>query len=102
MRLDLSAEDQMTGYNRPENLRAFPETDPIFTGIQKPLRASAESANRTIDDQHPRERLHHYGYQNRQLSMLDWQAYRNGQTEAVFAPGHLADSRSDPPLQQTA
>ena len=86
IRLDQTAEDQLTGYNRPEHLRAFPEGDPIFEQIQKPLRASAESANRTIDDHHPRERLHHFGFIKNTLSMLAWQVYRNAQTQAVFAP----------------
>jgi hypothetical protein len=36
----------------------------------------------------PRERLHHFGFDRNQLSVVAWQAYRNGQTEAVFAP-HL-------------
>ena len=86
IRLDQTAEDQLTGYNRPEHLRAFPEGDPIFEPVQKPLRASAESANRTIDDQPPRERLHHFGFTKNTLSMLAWQLYRNAQTRAVFAP----------------
>lgn len=93
LRLDQTSQDQITGYNRPEHLRAFPETDSIFTALQKPLRASAESANRTIDDQHPRERLHHYGFEKSHLSMLAWQAYRNGQAEAIFAPDKVAPLR---------
>jgi hypothetical protein len=98
IRLDQTAEDQLTGYNRPEHLRAFPETDPVFADIQRPLRSSAESANRTIDDHLPRERLHHFGFEKNQLSMLAWQTYRNAQTEAVFAPSH-ADT--PPPLERT-
>ncbi|HUF95978.1 MAG TPA: hypothetical protein VMO52_07850 [Acidimicrobiia bacterium] len=46
IRLDQTAEDLLAGYNRPEHLRAFPETDPLFIDVQRPLRASAESANR--------------------------------------------------------
>ncbi len=95
IRLDQTADDQLTGYNRPEHLRAFPEGDAIFEQIQKPLRASAESANRTIDDHHPRERLHHFGFTKNTLSMLAWQIYRNAQTQAVFAP----NLRLDPPLK---
>ncbi len=79
--------------HRPEHLRAFPENDPLFEAVQKPLRASAESANRSIDDHHPRERLHHYGFKKNHLSMLAWQAYRNSQTESVF----MHRSRSDTP-----
>jgi hypothetical protein len=98
IRLDQTAEDQLTGYNRPEHLRAFPETDPVFADIQRPLRSSAESANRTIDDHLPRERLHHFGFEKNQLSMLAWQTYRNAQTEAVFAPSHAG---TPPPLERT-
>ncbi len=57
-----------------------------------PLRASAESANRFIDDHHPRgERLHHYGFEKNNLSMLAWQAYRNAQTEQVFINRNAVD-----------
>lgn len=66
------------------HLRAFPETHHILDTIQKPLRASAESANRYIDDHHPRERLHHYGCQRNTLSMLAWQTHQNAQTETIF------------------
>jgi hypothetical protein len=98
IRLDQTAQDQLTGYNRPEHLRAFPEGDPILEHVQKPLRASAESANRTIDDHHPRERLHHFGFTKNTLSMLAWQIYRNAQTQAVFAPhSHLG-----PPLAEAS
>ncbi|MBK5268519.1 MAG: hypothetical protein JJE47_13910, partial [Acidimicrobiia bacterium] len=91
IRLDQTARDKLTGYNRPEHLRAFPETDPLFGDVQHQLRASAESANRVIDDHHPRERLHHYGFEKNTLSMLAWQAYRNAQTEHVFATPQAVD-----------
>lgn len=99
IRLDQTAQDQISEYNRPEHLRAFPEDDPIFTDIQKPLRAAAESANRTIDDHLPRERLHHYGFQTNHLSMLAWQAHRNAQTEAIFLPDQRRSSEG-PPLRE--
>ena len=101
IRLDQTKQDQLAGYNLPEHLRAFPENDPVFADIQRPLRASAESANRTIDDHLPRERLHHYGFEKNQLSMLAWQAYRNAQTQAVFAP-QLQTAAHSSPLRQTA
>ena len=88
IRLDQMPQDLLAGYNRPEHLRAFPEDDPVFIQTQRPLRGSAESANRLIDDHLPRERLHHLGFEKNQLSMLAWQAYRNAQTQVVFAP-HL-------------
>lgn len=86
IRLDQTSQDVLTGYNRTEHLRAFPEHDPVFIEIQRRLRASAESANRIVDDRLPRERLHHFGFEKGQLSMLAWQAHRNAQTEAIFAP----------------
>ena len=101
IRLDQTSQDQITGYNRPEHLRAFPEADPVFTDIQRPLRATAESANRTIDDHLPRERLHHYGFDTNHLSMLAWQAHRNAQTETIFTNRHWP-SASDPPLPQAS
>ncbi len=57
----------------------------MFQQVQHALRRAAESANRIIDDHHPRERLHHYGFARNHLSMLAWQAQRNAQTEAIFA-----------------
>lgn len=72
--------------------------------IQRGLRASAESANRLVDDHLPREPLHHFGFEKGQLSMLAWQAHRNAQAEAVFAPGlsgHL-DRRPRPRTQRLA
>ena len=98
IRLDQTAEDKITGYNRPEHLRAFPESHDTFNTIQKPLRASAESANRYIDDHHPRERLHHYGFQRNTLSMLAWQTHQNAQTETIFARHPLPHPE---PLSQT-
>ncbi|MEX1037733.1 MAG: hypothetical protein WDZ96_02625, partial [Acidimicrobiia bacterium] len=98
IRLDETAEDKLAGYNRPEHLRAFPETDPLYIDVQKPLRASAESANRYLDDHHPRERLHHYGFERNNLSMLAWQAYRNAQTEHVFTTHRAVDP---PHLERT-
>jgi hypothetical protein len=97
IRLDRTAEDAIRGSNRPEHLWAFPESDPTYTAIQQPLRASAESANRYIDDHHPRERLHHFGFETSHLSMLAWQVYRNGQTEAVFAPQRVTSDASKIP-----
>jgi hypothetical protein len=41
IRLDQTAQDHMSGSNRPEHLRAFPEHDPVFAAIQRPLRSSA-------------------------------------------------------------
>ena len=101
IRLDQTDEDILAGYNRPEHLRAFPEDDAVFIEIQRPLRASAESANRAIDDHLPRERLHHFGFEKGQLSMLAWQAHRNAQTEAVFAP-QLGTSTARLNLKQSA
>jgi hypothetical protein len=43
-------------------------------------------ASRIVDEHLPRERLHHFGFEKGQLSMWAWQAHRNAQTEAVFAP----------------
>jgi hypothetical protein len=102
IRLDQTSEDVLTGYNRAEHLRAFPEHDLVFVEIQRRLRASAESANRIVDDHLPRERLHHFGFEKGQLSMLAWQAHRNAQTEAIFAPALIATSTAALSLERTA
>jgi hypothetical protein len=62
IRLDQTGADTLRGYNRPEHLRVFPEDDPVFVDVQRHLRASAESSNWVIDDHHPRERLHNFGF----------------------------------------
>ena len=102
IRLDQTSEDVLTGYNRAEHLRAFPEHDPVFVEIQRRLRASAESANRIVDDHLPRERLHHFGFDKGQLSMLAWQAHRNAQTEAIFSPGLSGSSTGVLALERSA
>ncbi|HUP15329.1 MAG TPA: hypothetical protein VM848_04690 [Acidimicrobiia bacterium] len=102
IRLDQTSEDVLTGYNRAEHLRAFPEHDPVFVEIQRRLRASAESANRIVDDHLPRERLHHFGFEKGQLSMLAWQAHRNAQTEAFFAPALSDTSTAALALERSA
>lgn len=101
LRLDQTLGDTARRYNRPEHLRAIPETDPTFKGVQHPLRAAAESANRIIDDHLPRERLLHYGFQRNALSMYAWQAYRNTLTAQVFTPA-LTSAGTDPPQAQIA
>jgi len=101
LRLDQTSDDTARRYNRPEHLRAIPETDPTFKTVQHPLRAAAESANRTIDDHLPRERLLHYGFERNALSMCAWQAYRNTLTAKVFTPA-LTVVGTDPPHDQIA
>jgi len=101
LRLDQTSDDTARRYNRPEHLRAIPETDPTFRSVQHPLRAAAESANRIIDDHLPRERLLHFGFKRNALSMYAWQAYRNTLTAKVFTPA-LTDAGADPPQDQIA
>ena len=69
-------------------------------GIQRRMPASAESAKRIVDDHLPRERLHHFGFEKGQLSMLAWQAHRNAQTEAIFAPAQGGSSTAARPRTQ--
>jgi hypothetical protein len=102
IRLDQTLADALSGYNRAEHLRAFPEHDPVFLEIQRRPRASAESANRIVDDHLPRERLHHFGFEKGQLSMLAWQAHRNAQTEPIFAPTPSATSPAAVSLERSA
>jgi len=49
LRLDRSGEDERTGFNRTENLRAIPPADPDFKRLY-PRRADSESINRGLDD----------------------------------------------------
>jgi hypothetical protein len=101
LRLDQTRADTTRRYNRPGHLRAYPEDDPTFRAVQHPLRATAESANRTIDDHLPRERLLHYGFARNTISMYAWQAYRNTLTAAVFTTSQVGTG-VDPPTGQIA
>jgi hypothetical protein len=74
----------------------------LSSSSQRRLRASAESADRIVDDHLPRERLHHFGFEKGQLSMLAWQAHRNAQTEAVFAPALCGTSTAVLSLERSA
>jgi hypothetical protein len=96
--------DQTRSRHRPPLQPArTPARLPRTTRSSRPcstrLRAAAESANRTIDDHLPRERLLHYGFARNTISMYAWQAYRNTLTAAVFTPSRTATGVDPPPAK---
>lgn len=69
VRLDLTDEDQARKFNRPENLRAIPPTDPDFARLY-PRRSDAEAANRVLDDTHYLRRAHSVGHERQLVNLI--------------------------------
>lgn len=97
LRLDQTAEDRLTGYNREEHLRPIPPDDPDHPGLYG-RRNDTESGNRLLDDSMLRERAHTVGRHRQLLNLLTWAAGRNaiavhhhaGQPSTAAPPGIAA------------
>lgn len=76
LRLDQSAEDRLSGFNREEHLRAIPPDDPDHPALYG-RRNDTESGNRLLDDSMLRERAHTVGRHRQLLNLLTWAAGRN-------------------------
>jgi len=61
--------DKARRFNRPENVRPIPQTDPDFAGLYK-RRNDAESINRALDDTMWLRRAHTVGHQRQHLNPL--------------------------------
>ena len=69
IRLDQTDHDREIGFNRTENLRAIPPSDPDFKALYG-RRADAESINRGLDDTHYLRRAHSVGHARQLLDHL--------------------------------
>jgi hypothetical protein len=69
IRLDQTAEDEIRGYNRTENVRVIPASDDDFAKLYG-LRLDAESINRGLEDSLYWNRVHSFGHLRQQADML--------------------------------
>jgi hypothetical protein len=93
-RVDQTAEDEKTGFNREENLRVIAPDDPDHDALYG-RRNDTESGNRLLDDSMLRERAHTVGRKRQLLDVISWAAVRN----ASAASQHCRDCTDlDPPL----
>lgn len=69
LRLHGNADDERRKFNRTENVRAIPPTDPDFKRLYR-RRNDAESINRAIDDTLWLRRAHSVGHERQHLNLL--------------------------------
>ncbi len=69
MRLHGNGKDQKRRFNRTENIRPIPPTDPDFKALYR-RRNDAESINRALDDTLWLRRAHSIGHRRQHLNML--------------------------------
>lgn len=91
IRLHGNADDEKRRFNRTENIRPIPATDPDFAGLYK-RRNDAESINRALDDTLWLRRAHSIGHARQHLNLLTFALGVN--SLALYR--HLGRS-SDPP-----
>jgi len=90
IRLHANADDQRRRFNRTENIRPIPPTDPDF-GRLYPRRSDAESINRALDDTLWLRRAHSVGHRRQHLNLITHALVVN----SLAAHRH---STADPPL----
>jgi hypothetical protein len=76
LRLDRTAHDVATGFNREEHLRPIPPRDPDHQRLYA-RRNDTESGNRLLDDSMLRERAHTVGWQRQLFNLTTWAAVGN-------------------------
>ncbi len=96
IRLHGNADDQGRRFNRTENVRPIPPTDPDFARLYR-LRNDAESINRALDDTLWLRRAHSIGHERQHLNLLTHALVVN----SVALHRHRQRS-SDPPLPRAA
>lgn len=94
LRVDQTDHDIATGFNREENLRIIPPSDPDHDRLYG-LRNDTESGNRLLDDSMLRERAHTVGWRRQTLDVMMWAAVRNATAVAQHCPECVG---LDPPL----
>lgn len=81
MRLHGNEEDERRRFNRTENVRAIPASDPDFPSLYA-RRNDSESLNRALDDTLFLGRVHSVGYARQQVEVLGWALLVNSLTLA--------------------
>jgi len=92
IRLHADAEDSRRRFNRTENIRPIPPTDPDFKALYR-RRNDAESINRALDDTLWLRRAHSIGHQRQHLNLLT-----HALTVNALALHRHRQRISDPPL----
>ncbi len=77
VRMHTNAADEARKFNRTENLRPIPPTDPDFARLY-PRRLDAESINRGVDDSLWIGRAHSIGHARQHLNVLGYALMVNG------------------------
>lgn len=94
VRLHGNKDDEKRRFNRTENIRPIPSTDPDFAGLYK-RRNDAESINRALDDTLWLRRAHSIGHERQHLNLLTFALGVN----SLALHRHRGRS-SDPPTSQ--
>jgi hypothetical protein len=94
VRLHGNKDDEKRRFNRTENIRPIPATDPDFAGLYK-RRNDAESINRALDDTLWLRRAHSIGHERQHLNLLTFALGVN----SLALHRHRGRS-SDPPTTQ--
>jgi hypothetical protein len=95
VRLHGTEEDAARRFNRTENVRVIPPSDPYFRGLYA-RRNDAESINRGVVDSMYLGRAHSVGHLRQQVNLLGYALMVNSLSLL------LARSNASPPLPQTA
>jgi hypothetical protein len=77
VRLDTTDEDRKRKFNRSENVRQIPPTDPDFKRIYR-RRSDIESINRVLDDTMWLGRAHSLGHARQLVNLLGFALMTNG------------------------
>ena len=96
IRLHGNAEDSRRRFNRTENIRPIPPTDPDFKALYR-RRNDAESINRALDDTLWLRRAHSIGHERQHLNLLTHALAVN-----ALALHRHRQRMSDPPLPVAA
>ncbi|HEV3452798.1 MAG TPA: hypothetical protein VG869_16565 [Acidimicrobiia bacterium] len=93
VRMHTNADDEARKFNRTENVRPIPPSDPDFTRLY-PRRLDAESVNRAIDDSLWIGRAHSVGHTRQHLNLLGYALMVNAlalhRHQKQREPDHLA------------
>ena len=81
VRLHANAEDEARGFNRTENVRPIPPSDPDFTALHA-RRNDSESLNRALEDTLFLGRAHSKGARRQLVEVLGWALLVNSLTLA--------------------
>ena len=98
IRLHGNRDDEKRRFNRTENIRPIPPSDPDFAAIYR-RRNDAESINRALDDTLWLRRAHSIGHERQHLNLV---THALGVNSLALHRHHHRTASSDPPTAQAA